>query len=65
MKTTSGKPACPDWEFDGRHGYTKNGWTVWTTGAEWKIRRPDGFVYAVSYMGMVSAMKFAERKMGK
>lgn len=59
----SGKPAHPDWEHMGKSTYRKNDWTVWTTGSEWKIKRPDGFVYAQTYQSVGNAMKFAEKRM--
>ena len=59
----SRKQAHLEWEHMGKSVYRKNGWEVWTTGSEWKIRRSDGFVYAQTYQSVGSAMKFAEKRM--
>lgn len=43
--------------------YYNNGWMVFSTGFEWKIKNPDGDVYAACYKTLAKAEQFAERKM--
>ena len=43
--------------------YRLNGWTVFCDGSGWKVVRPDGYVYSVTFARIISAQRFAEGKM--
>lgn len=63
-----GKTALPDgWAWDTNGGgtagtYTKEGLTLWCDGTAWHIRRENGEDYAKTFASLVSAGRFAERK---
>lgn len=62
-KVRSGQVAHPDWKQEDGSTYTKNGWMVWTTGYCWKVKNPDGYVYAAEYAQKDTAIRHAEKRM--
>ena len=55
------------WNYDRKGGtagtYTLNGWKVFCNGDQWIIDNPKGHRYERNYKSVVTAKKFAERKM--
>ena len=53
------------WEYTSQRGlgqYTKSGFTVFSNGFAWKVRKPAGKTYAVNFKDVAKAIALAERK---
>lgn len=54
------------WTFDSKKrlfgAYYLNGWEVFSNSFEWKVKRPDGYIYNKCFRTVGQAQAFAENR---